>query len=68
MKYRRGKNNTPRRQRKAFCMKTGGGKFSFSGGRKMSPFGNPVPVGLTSNEQVKENLKRIGFRVGGGDR
>jgi hypothetical protein len=34
----------------------------------MSPFGNPVPVGMTSNEKVKENLQRIGFRIGGGDR
>jgi hypothetical protein len=46
---------------KVFCRKTGGGKFSFSGGRKMSPFGNPVPVGMTSNEKVKENLWRKVF-------
>ena len=68
MKYLKGKSNTPRRQRKAFCRKTGGGKFSFKGGAKLSPWGNPVPVGLGTTDQVKANLDKIGFNTKGGDR
>ena len=68
MKYERGKGRKCRRQVRAFCMKKGGGKFSFKGGARLSPWGNPVPVGLSANQQVKDNLRRIGFRIGGGDR
>lgn len=65
MKYKRGKGRRPRRQQGVFCRKTGGGKFTFLGGRKLSPFGNPVPVGMTSNDRARDNLQNLGFRVGG---
>jgi hypothetical protein len=65
MKYKRGKGRKSRRLQKVFKLKKGGGQFSFKGGAKLSPFGNPVPVGFTTNMQVKKNLEKIGFRVGG---
>lgn len=43
-------------------------KYMLTGGRKMHPFGNPVPVGLTAHDYAKDKLRKIGFRIGGGDR
>ena len=68
MKYKRGKGRKCRRQVRAFCMKKGGGKFSFKGGTRLSPWGNPVPVGLSSSDRVKTNLRSLGFNVQGGDK
>ena len=34
MKYQRGKGRKPRKQVRVFCLKQGGGKFSFRGGSK----------------------------------
>ena len=71
MKYKRGKSLKTRRQVKVFKLKQGGGKFTFSGGKKVSPFGNPVTIGFSAPDRVKENLKMMGFRTGrdkGGDK
>jgi len=68
MKYKRGKGRLVRKQQKVFKLKSGGGKFSFSGGHRRSPFGNPVPVGESVNDRVRGILESIGWNVKGGDR
>ena len=67
MKYKKGKSRKIRRLQKVWSRKTGSGKFSFSG--KASNWGNqsmvPASVVATANDRMKDNLRKIGFRVGG---
>ena len=67
MKYKKGKGRKVRKLQKDWGRKTGGSKFSFSG--KSSNWGNqsmvPTSVVATANDRVKDNLRRIGFRIGG---
>jgi len=68
MKYKMGKKGRKvKKLRKVWGRKTGSGKFSFSG--KSSNWGNqsmvPASVVATANDRVKDNLRKIGFRIGG---